>query len=746
MAPTPVQFKAPSGLTLTLELYPFGSDTIANGAGDSCTEATNNEGTYSADVTEALTGLHTARIVSGTATVASYDVVMADDTEIHWANDSVVVAETASTVTDGAKSATALSDATWTDAKAAFLDAGITTRAEADKMLAYFQVSLRKDEAIETDRATELGEINADEGSGVGDYAPDTNSNEAIRDHGDQAWVTGSGASADKSYTTTDWTRTIGDNDGGTGSDTLTVNGAYFATGEVAGSPYLQVDATFTAGTAEVVETLDVWAFYDGGGAHFINVEAKDVVSGLYEPIGVIGQGSSVTKHTFGLSPNNTDPADDTIDIRFIHGGGSGVPSHVFNIDKAQINSKVAASTLTAIEIWTYETRVLTASTNIMSGDNVLDVTAEGNAGIDWANIENPTETVDLSGTTTATTDGTVADAVWDEILTGATHNIPTSAGRRLREIASMVVWAGTAQGPGVNGNQIQLDTGASAVDGSYDPTMIAIVLGTGEGQSRQIFDYVGSTRMATVDRPWKVNPDATSEFVIYANPGREHVNEGLAQAGASMTITLNALASAADDAYNGQIVFIRSGTGDDQARWVTDYVGSTKVATVNRAWDVTPDSTSAYAMLPSGMENLSAAETGDEMKLEDASIKGPTYDGVGAFPVASVDSGATKIARTGADGDTLETLSDEIAEVKVVVDAIPTTPMRGTDGSNTTVPLEASVAQANSDAIQAAVDLLPTAAEIDTELTSSHGIGSWQTGSGGGGGGVAWAVRSPQL
>ena len=55
---------------------------------------------------------------------------------------------------------------------------------------------------------------------------------------------------------------------------------------------------------------------------------------------------------------------------------------------------------------------------------------------------------------------------------------------------------------------------------------------------------------MATVDRNWKINPDATSEFVIYVNSGREHVNEGLAQGGTASTITLNSNASSVDNSY----------------------------------------------------------------------------------------------------------------------------------------------------------------------------------------------------
>ena len=164
----------------------------------------------------------------------------------------------------------------------------------------------------------------------------------------------------------------------------------------------------------------------------------------------------------------------------------------------------------------------------------------------------------------------------------------------------------GNAQGSGTGNNQIQLATTASSSDGAYDPSMIIIIEGTGAGQSRYILEYEGSTRTATVDRNWKTNPDATSEYRVMADAGREHVNEGLAQSGStSSTIKLNALASSDDDAYNEQVIFIRSGTGEDQARIITDYDGTSKVATVRKDWDVTPDTTSAYVMLPSGMQDL---------------------------------------------------------------------------------------------------------------------------------------------
>jgi hypothetical protein len=196
-------------------------------------------------------------------------------------------------------------------------------------------------------------------------------------------------------------------------------------------------------------------------------------------------------------------------------------------------------------------------------------------------------------------TNETIATHVWDDILTGQSHNIPTSAGRRLRALSSSIVYEETAQGPGIGGNQIVLDTGAASYNGAYDPSMISIVVGTGAGQTRNVLEYDGASRTATVDRDWKILPDDTSEFVISANAGREHVNEGLAQGGTISTITLNANASSIEGSYVGQVVFLRSGTAQDQAQPVIAYDGATKVATLEHDWHTAPDSTTAYVMLP---------------------------------------------------------------------------------------------------------------------------------------------------
>jgi hypothetical protein len=204
----------------------------------------------------------------------------------------------------------------------------------------------------------------------------------------------------------------------------------------------------------------------------------------------------------------------------------------------------------------------------------------------------------DFVGEAASLTTGAIADAVWDETLTGSNHNNPTSAGRRLRAISSTAITTGICPSGGTV-NTILLNGDASTVDGAYDPSMIAIINGSGLGQTRMIYQYDGANRIAAVDRNWKHIPDTTSEYAIYAHPGREHVNEGLAQCGSGNCLTLNQLASDINDAYVGQLIFLRSGVGEDQVRLITGYDGTTKVATVDHVWDVNPDNTTGYAMLP---------------------------------------------------------------------------------------------------------------------------------------------------
>lgn len=69
-------------------------------------------------------------------------------------------------------------------------------------------------------------------------------------------------------------------------------------------------------------------------------------------------------------------------------------------------------------------------------------------------------------------------------------------------------------------------------------------------------------------------------------------LRRSLASAGAAQTVTLPTSATT-DDWYNGNVVEVVYGPGNGQARQITDYTGSSGVATLDRAWSVQPTSAS---------------------------------------------------------------------------------------------------------------------------------------------------------
>ena len=88
-----------------------------------------------------------------------------------------------------------------------------------------------------------------------------------------------------------------------------------------------------------------------------------------------------------------------------------------------------------------------------------------------------------------------------------------TSIAAILGMVNSLFTKTGTAAAGG--GSTITLDSGASATNDLYKYQQVVLVTGTGAGQSRWISGYVGATKVATVDRAWTTNPDATTTFVI---------------------------------------------------------------------------------------------------------------------------------------------------------------------------------------------------------------------------------------
>lgn len=113
----------------------------------------------------------------------------------------------------------------------------------------------------------------------------------------------------------------------------------------------------------------------------------------------------------------------------------------------------------------------------------------------------------------------------------------------------------------------------------------------------------------------------------------------GLAQTGASGTVTLPASAVATDDYYNGQLAKIVYGTGAGQSRWITDYVGSSKIAAIDPNWATVPDSTSVL--------ELEQAAPPTTTTLPDVNTKTIT---AGAITAASIAADAFTAAKFASD------------------------------------------------------------------------------------------------
>lgn len=136
------------------------------------------------------------------------------------------------------------------------------------------------------------------------------------------------------------------------------------------------------------------------------------------------------------------------------------------------------------------------------------------------------------------------------------------------------------------------------------------------------------------------VDTGTTLPAAISGISGAYVSQSGTAQAGAAGTITLASGASSVNDYYNYQIVTLTGGTGAGQARIISDYVGSTKVASVNGNWATTPDNTTTYTVTAFGQIPGASAPTTGEI-------------------VTAMDSTSTKLADIADDADATFNLID---------------------------------------------------------------------------------------
>lgn len=221
----------------------------------------------------------------------------------------------------------------------------------------------------------------------------------------------------------------------------------------------------------------------------------------------------------------------------------------------------------------------------------------------------------------------------------------------------------------------------------------------------------------------------AIDRATFAADTGLQTVRSNTAQAGGATSITLDASASSVNDFYTNCLVRLTGGTGAGQARFITAYDGTTKVATVV-TWQTNPDNTSTFAILPfdtapantrvwsagetvnanttqifsqsdaaSALSNILMGTAGETLVCNiTGNITGNLSGTVGT--VNALAANAITAAATAADFGT---------EVGTAVWATATRTLTSLDEDSTTLDLDAT--------IRAAVGL--ASANLDTQLTA---------------------------
>jgi hypothetical protein len=103
-----------------------------------------------------------------------------------------------------------------------------------------------------------------------------------------------------------------------------------------------------------------------------------------------------------------------------------------------------------------------------------------------------------------------IADAIWDEVLTGATHNIPSSAGRRLRQLGDIISGEVTDASPTTT--SFVTDVVKSYPD-FFDDQLVRFTTGNLSGIVRPISGYDEGTYTITIEEPLPVPPADGDEF-----------------------------------------------------------------------------------------------------------------------------------------------------------------------------------------------------------------------------------------
>ena len=131
----------------------------------------------------------------------------------------------------------------------------------------------------------------------------------------------------------------------------------------------------------------------------------------------------------------------------------------------------------------------------------------------------------------------TLVDLIWDEPLTGATHNVATSSGKRLRQTTAFQQIDATVNDAAASTTTF-ITTLSSSVDNFYNDSMLVFTDGALAGQVRAIYDYIGATKTIILEEALTsapVNGVAFAVVSLHIHPVSQ-IQSGLATSAALAT------------------------------------------------------------------------------------------------------------------------------------------------------------------------------------------------------------------
>ena len=257
----------------------------------------------------------------------------------------------------------------------------------------------------------------------------------------------------------------------------------------------------------------------------------------------------------------------------------TGVPLSVWESVTRSLTA-FALDTGIADTVWKYSTSGATADTGSVGYAQGRIMAVKGDTGA--AHLDQGRFGVlSDSGRAAAVLDtGKVSNAVWDSLLSGASHNTANSGGRRLRTLNEGSINAEGTIAAVTNSRTVTLDAGAVAVAGYYEGNRLQITEGTGVGQGRIITRYTAG-RVATLDTPFITNPDTSSLYDVISADAKVSVNdadlaEGVVGVYTNLsTITLDTGAASDTGFYTGDLIIFTNGSGKGQAREIITYAAN---------------------------------------------------------------------------------------------------------------------------------------------------------------------------